>query len=99
MNELGIDNFYIELYENYSCSSKEELNRREGEIIRDIGNLNHVIAGRTKPVPKFGKVPKYPKYKTMSPDLLSRPLSVLAVLLGQCWLQARQDHWLPSGTG
>ncbi len=48
MNELGIDNFYIELYENYSCSSKEELNRREGEIIRDIGNLNHVIAGRTK---------------------------------------------------
>ena len=46
MNELGIDNFYIELYENYSCNSKEELNRYEGEIIRKIGNLNHIIAGR-----------------------------------------------------
>jgi hypothetical protein len=49
MNDLGIDNFYIELYENYNCNSKEELNRREGEVIREIGNLNHTIAGRTKP--------------------------------------------------
>ena len=48
MNELGVDNFYIELYENYSCNSKEELNRSEGERIRAIGNLNHLIAGRTK---------------------------------------------------
>ena len=48
MNELGIDDFYIELYEHYNCNSKEELNRREGELIREIGNLNHAIAGRTK---------------------------------------------------
>jgi hypothetical protein len=47
MKELGKDNFYIELYENYNCNSKEELNRREGEIIRQIGNLNKIIAGRT----------------------------------------------------
>ena len=49
MKELGKDNFYIELYENYKCNSKEELNRREGEIIRNVGNLNHRIEGRTKP--------------------------------------------------
>lgn len=47
MDELGIDNFYIELYEHYNCNSKEELNRREGEIIRQIGNLNKNIAGQT----------------------------------------------------
>ena len=48
MNELGFDNFYIELHENYNCNSKEELNKREGEVIREIGNLNMLIAGRSK---------------------------------------------------
>ena len=48
MNEIGFDRFYIELYELYSCNSKEELNKREGEIIRLIGTLNMDIAGRTK---------------------------------------------------
>ena len=48
MDEIGFDDFYIELYENYKCNSKEKLNRREGEAIRSIVNLNHQIAGRTK---------------------------------------------------
>ncbi len=39
-------NWYIELYENYSCNNREELLRREGEIIRLIGTLNSKIAGR-----------------------------------------------------
>ncbi len=47
MRELGIDNFYIELYENFSCENIEQLLQREGEIIRLIGNLNKRIAGRT----------------------------------------------------
>jgi hypothetical protein len=38
--------WYIELYENYPCSSREELHKREGEIIRLIGTLNYLIAGR-----------------------------------------------------
>jgi hypothetical protein len=42
------DNWYIELYELYPCNSKEELFKKEGEIIRLIGNLNSKIAGRTK---------------------------------------------------
>jgi hypothetical protein len=42
------DNWYIELYELYPCNSKEELCKKEGEIIRLIGTLNSRIAGRTK---------------------------------------------------
>ena len=41
-------NWYIELYENYPCNDKSELHKREGEIIRLIGNINKNIAGRTK---------------------------------------------------
>jgi hypothetical protein len=39
------NNFYIELYENCPCKSKEELNKREGEIIRQIGTMNVKISG------------------------------------------------------
>jgi hypothetical protein len=41
------ENWYLELYEYYPCKSKEELLRREGEVIREIGTLNKKIAGRT----------------------------------------------------
>ena len=41
------DEWYIELYEVYPCENKEQLNKREGEIIRDVGTLNYEIAGRT----------------------------------------------------
>jgi hypothetical protein len=44
-NDWG--NWYIELYELFPCNSKEELLKKEGEIIRLIGNLNSKIAGRT----------------------------------------------------
>ena len=40
--------WYIELYLNFPCNSKEELHQKEGEIIREIGNLNKIINGRTK---------------------------------------------------
>ena len=39
---------YIELIELYPCNSKEELNKREGEIMRATLNCcNRYIAGRT----------------------------------------------------
>ena len=41
------DEWYIELFEEYPCETVEQLTRREGEIIRLIGTLNQVIAGRT----------------------------------------------------
>lgn len=41
------DKWYIELYENYPCNNKQELERREGQVIREIGTINNNIAGRT----------------------------------------------------
>jgi predicted GIY-YIG superfamily endonuclease len=39
---------YIELIENYPCNSKKELNRREGQHMRNTENcINKNIAGRT----------------------------------------------------
>ena len=47
MREIGDKKFYIELVEEYPCSSLEQLNKREGEYIREIATLNQKIAGRT----------------------------------------------------
>jgi predicted GIY-YIG superfamily endonuclease len=41
------DNWYIELFENFPCNGKEELNKKEGQVIREIGTINKQIAGRT----------------------------------------------------
>ena len=41
-------NAYIELVEEYPCQNKEQLNKREGEIMRQTENcVNKCIAGRT----------------------------------------------------
>ena len=47
MIELGIDNFYIELIENFPCNDVYGLRAREGHFIREIGTLNKNIAGIT----------------------------------------------------
>ena len=46
---LQYDDYYIELIENYACNSKEELQKREGELIRENKELcvNIVIPQRT----------------------------------------------------
>lgn len=43
-----IDNWYIELFEEHPCENRNELNRREGQIIREMGTINKYIAGRTR---------------------------------------------------
>lgn len=48
MNEQGIENFEIEVVEEFPCENKKELEKREGEIIREYGTLNRRIAGRNK---------------------------------------------------
>jgi len=40
-------NWYIELYEDFACNNKQLLEKREGEIQRQIGSINKQIAGRT----------------------------------------------------
>ena len=47
MNELGVENFYIELIENFPCNDIYELRAREGYFIREIGTLNKRVEGRT----------------------------------------------------
>ena len=42
-----INDWYIKLYEDYPLERKEQLNKREGEIIREIATLNKRIEGRT----------------------------------------------------
>jgi hypothetical protein len=42
------NNWYIELYEEYPCNNKEQLEKREGEVIREIATINKNIAGRTR---------------------------------------------------
>ena len=45
---LQYEDAYIELIEDYPCDTKEQLNRREGEVIRNTTNCtNKCIAGRT----------------------------------------------------
>ena len=39
--------FYIELYEENQYDNVEQLNKREGEIMRAISTINKNIAGRT----------------------------------------------------
>ena len=47
MREKGIDNFYIELYNECPCENREQLTKQEGKLIREIGTINSRIAGRT----------------------------------------------------
>jgi len=48
MNELGSEQFYIELIEEYPCENLVELHRREGYYIRKLSTLNKLVAGRNK---------------------------------------------------
>ena len=57
------ENWYIELYEEYACDNKELLLKREGEVIRKIGNLNIRIEGRTQPEYYIDNKTKIDKYK------------------------------------
>jgi hypothetical protein len=47
-NKYGVENCKIELLEEYPCENKEQLNKREGEIIRERKCINKRIEGRTK---------------------------------------------------
>ena len=47
IREIGIENFKIELHDIYNCNNKQELNKKEGDVIKQIGTLNDRIAGRT----------------------------------------------------
>lgn len=45
---LEVGDYYIELVENCPCADKNELHRREGQIIRETTCVNQIIPGRTQ---------------------------------------------------
>ena len=47
MSEIGIKHFYIELVEDYPCKNREHLNKREGELIRELATINKRVEQRT----------------------------------------------------
>ena len=47
-DEFGVENCKIELIENYSCNSREELERQEGKHQKNNDCINKIIAGRTR---------------------------------------------------
>ena len=47
MSKCGVDEFSIELVEEYPCANKQELRSREGEWIKSLGTLNDKQAGRS----------------------------------------------------
>jgi hypothetical protein len=48
MRHTNIEHWYKELYEDYPTERKEQLNKKEGEVIREIATLNKNIACRAK---------------------------------------------------
>ena len=44
---LECEDYKIELVEEYPCNNRQQLCKKEGEVIRLIGNINVRIAGRT----------------------------------------------------
>jgi hypothetical protein len=47
-DEFGIENCKIELIEEYECENKSQLERKEGEYIKNNDCVNKRIEGRTK---------------------------------------------------
>jgi hypothetical protein len=46
-NEFGIENCKIELIEAYPCNNRDELEKKEGELIRANICINKLIVGRS----------------------------------------------------
>ena len=45
---MKFDDAYIKLYEEFPCKNRNQLRKREGEVIRSTNCVNKVIAGQTK---------------------------------------------------
>ena len=87
MRETDINDWYIELYEDFQAERKEQLNKREGEIIREIATLNKRIEGRTPKewiVTNKNKLKQYNKdyYETNKEKTLKKLFFNVFSLLG-----------------
>ena len=66
MLKYGIEHFYIELLEEFPCENSNQLEKREGELTRELkASLNKTIAGRTMEEYKAEKAEKLKKQKQL----------------------------------
>ena len=66
MLKYGIEHFYIELLEEFPCENSNQLEKREGELTRELkASLNKTIAGRTMEGYKAEKAEKLKKQKQL----------------------------------
>jgi hypothetical protein len=69
---LEYDDAYIELVEEFPCKNKMELNRREGQLIRENENaVNKLIAGRTRKEYREDNKDKMSKYREDNRDKIN----------------------------
>ena len=67
MAQHGEDKFYIELLEEYPCDNSNQLEKREGELTRELkASLNQKIAGRTLEEYKIDNCDRIKKTKAIS---------------------------------
>ena len=62
-DKYGVENCFIELVENYPCETKDELNKKEGEYIRNHKCVNKAIPGRTRKEYYIDNSDKVKEYK------------------------------------
>tara|TARA_R110000822_G_scaffold299451_1_gene422428 strand:- start:224 stop:736 length:513 start_codon:yes stop_codon:yes gene_type:complete len=62
-DKYGVENCFIELVENYPCETKDELNKKEGEYIRNYKCVNKAIPGRTRKEYYIDNSDKVKEYK------------------------------------
>ena len=65
---LQFEDAYIELIEELSCENKEQLCKREGELIRLYNCVNKSIAGRTEKEWKIENKEKIKEYREQNKD-------------------------------
>jgi len=63
-NIIKYDDCYIELIEEYSCENKQQLERKEGEYIRNRDCVNKNIAGRSNKEYREDNKDKKAEYQT-----------------------------------
>jgi hypothetical protein len=67
MSKYGIENRYIELFEECPCKNSNPLEKREGELMRELkAFLNQKVAGRTTEEYQVDCADKIKKAKAVS---------------------------------
>ena len=86
-DEFGLENCKIELVELCPCASKMELERKEGEYIKNNECVNKMIMGRTAEECKK-------EYRKKHKDILSQKNKEYYILKKDIILQRNKDHYI-----